>query len=129
MEDAEDVWARANQRFKHRSSEQEMVMILKLYKQAIMFEPWKSQWDIADGLCWELHLMQRKEAKDWGRREKHEKLVLRMALRWLRRVGLQRIEYEEITESMKEDIAALLFLRTSEGLQMAYPTLSAEVFY
>ena len=126
-DDAEDFFRREYARLYRRSAETEMESLRRTYKQAIMISPFKDCSAWAEEILWELDRMQRKESKEWRRRQPREKRRLKMALTWLRRVGVQDVEYHTVMPLYWEDIALLLFLEQNWGLRRAYPTLTLAV--
>lgn len=126
MEDAETFYLREYAKVYRRSAEEEFRSLIYTYREVIMREPYKDCSAWAEYVIWELHLMQRKEARSWGARTQRDRHRLMMALRWLRRRGVTNIDYDAVMPTMWEDIAVLIFLSSNYGLQRAYPTLTLE---
>lgn len=112
-----------------RSPEEEMVHLNTIYRDATMKWPQRNCSAWAELTVWELMLMQRKETMKWDSRTRHERIRLRACLRWLHRVGVRDIEYEEVVGMHWEDLACILYLWQDEGLQVLFPNLTAEVFF
>lgn len=127
MSKAEDFFKREYQKLYIHSTEEEIELLRGVYKTSILLEPFKNCSAWAELMIWELHKMQRGEARRWKDRGRREKRILKMCLGWLRRVGVTDIDYDVVMPVYWEDIALLLYLDGNWGLRRAFPTLTLAV--
>lgn len=97
------------------------------YKEHIARWPHRDCSAQAEYLIYELWLAQEHLSRKWETRTWPERQKLRAVLRWLRRCGVQKIVFEEVMPNLWEDIAVIVYLWQSPGMQRAFPSLTLEL--
>lgn len=125
--DAERYFRQERERHFRLSVEEEFAILSHRYKEHIILWPQRNMSALAEETLWELHMAQQHLSKKWDARTRAERRRLRAVLRWLHRIGIREMNYEEVMPKVWEDVAVVLYLWQNPGMQKAFPTLTAEL--